>query len=113
LDLDPLVRGTDPRIQIRIHTKMSRIPNTGRMTHYELLHAVTTDDLDNAKNMGESSSSTVDIRYTVYLYGPECYIMHLTDRCRFLNYSVRTGGGGGGCVYLFNKGPVGGGTNWV
>jgi hypothetical protein len=26
-DLDPLVRGTDPQIQIR--TKMSRIPNTG------------------------------------------------------------------------------------
>ncbi len=28
LDLDPLVRGTDPRIWIRIRTKMSRIPNT-------------------------------------------------------------------------------------
>ncbi len=27
-DLDPLVRGTDP--QIRIRTKMSRIPNTGQ-----------------------------------------------------------------------------------
>ncbi len=26
---DPLVRGTDPGIRIRIHTKMSRIPNTG------------------------------------------------------------------------------------
>ncbi len=27
-DSDPLVRGTDPGIQIRIRTKMSRIPNT-------------------------------------------------------------------------------------
>jgi hypothetical protein len=25
---DPLVKGTDPRIRIRIHTKMSRIRNT-------------------------------------------------------------------------------------
>ena len=25
---DPLVRGTDPRVQIRIRSKMSRIPNT-------------------------------------------------------------------------------------
>jgi hypothetical protein len=25
---DPLVRGTDPGIRIRIRTKMSRIPNT-------------------------------------------------------------------------------------
>ncbi len=29
-DPDPLVRGTDPRIQIQIHTKMSRIRNTDR-----------------------------------------------------------------------------------
>ncbi len=28
-DPDPLARGTDPRIQIRIRTKMSRILNTG------------------------------------------------------------------------------------
>jgi hypothetical protein len=28
-DLDPLVRGMDPRIRIRIHTKMSWIRNTG------------------------------------------------------------------------------------
>jgi hypothetical protein len=28
-DLDPLVRGIDPRIRIRIHTKMSCIRNTG------------------------------------------------------------------------------------
>jgi hypothetical protein len=27
-ELDPLVRGTDPGIQIRIRIKMSRIPNT-------------------------------------------------------------------------------------
>jgi len=27
-DPDPLVRGTDPGIQIRIRSKMSRIPNT-------------------------------------------------------------------------------------
>jgi hypothetical protein len=27
--LDPLLRGTDPRIRIRIRTKMSRIWNTG------------------------------------------------------------------------------------
>jgi hypothetical protein len=24
-------------------------------------------------------------------YGPECYLVHLTDRCRFLNCSVRLG----------------------
>ncbi len=29
MDPDPLVRGTDPGIRIRIRTKMSRIPNTG------------------------------------------------------------------------------------
>ncbi len=29
LDPDPLVRGTDPGIRIRIRTRMSRIPNTG------------------------------------------------------------------------------------
>jgi hypothetical protein len=28
-DPDPLVRGTDPGIRIRIRTKMSQIPNTG------------------------------------------------------------------------------------
>jgi hypothetical protein len=28
-DPDPLVRGTDPGIRIRIRTKMSEIPNTG------------------------------------------------------------------------------------
>jgi hypothetical protein len=28
LDRDPLARGTDPGIQIRIRTKMSRIPKT-------------------------------------------------------------------------------------
>ncbi len=26
------------------------------------------------------------------IYGPEAYLMHLTDRCRFLNCSVRMGG---------------------
>ncbi len=31
-DPDPLVRGMDPRIQIRIHTKMSWIRNTGAMS---------------------------------------------------------------------------------
>jgi hypothetical protein len=30
-DPDPLVRGIDPRIQIRIHPKMSWIRNTGSM----------------------------------------------------------------------------------
>jgi len=29
-DPDPLVRGTDPGILIRIRTKKSRIPNTGQ-----------------------------------------------------------------------------------
>jgi hypothetical protein len=29
-DLDPLVRGMDPRIRIRIHTKMSWVRNTGK-----------------------------------------------------------------------------------
>jgi hypothetical protein len=29
-DPDTLVRGIDPRIRIRIHTKMSRIRNTGK-----------------------------------------------------------------------------------
>jgi hypothetical protein len=32
---DPLVRGTDPRIRIR--TKMSRIPNTAFMGHFQRL----------------------------------------------------------------------------
>jgi hypothetical protein len=27
-------------------------------------------------------------------YGPGCYLMHLTDRCRFLNCPIRMGGGG-------------------
>ena len=26
-------------------------------------------------------------------FGPEAYLMHLTDRCQFLNCSVRMGGG--------------------
>ncbi len=39
-----------------------------------------------------------------YIYGPECYIIHLTDRCRFLNCSVRMGGGGwGGIHYEFRR----------
>jgi hypothetical protein len=33
-DPDPLVRGMDPRIQIRIHNTMSRIRNTGIRTIY-------------------------------------------------------------------------------
>ncbi len=32
-DPDPLVRGTDPGIQIRIRTEMSRIPNTVLKEH--------------------------------------------------------------------------------
>jgi hypothetical protein len=32
--LDPLVRGTDPRIRIRIRNKMSRIRNTARESHW-------------------------------------------------------------------------------
>ncbi len=32
MDPDPLVRGTDPGIRLRIRTKMSRIPNTGLET---------------------------------------------------------------------------------
>jgi hypothetical protein len=31
---DPLVRGMDPRIRIRIHSKMSWIRNTGYFTYY-------------------------------------------------------------------------------
>jgi hypothetical protein len=34
-DPDPLFRGKDPRIRIRIRTKMSRIPNTGWMPRGE------------------------------------------------------------------------------
>ncbi len=47
-DPDPLVRGTDPRIwiQILIHTKMSRIPNTAfhtsEMTTNNFLKPLTT-----------------------------------------------------------------------
>ncbi len=39
LDLDPLVRGTDPgiRIQIRIRTKMARIPNTDLNSNMEVV----------------------------------------------------------------------------
>ncbi len=37
------------------------------------------------------------------IYGPKCYLMHLTYRCRFLSCSVRMGGGGGnkrvGCFW--------------
>jgi hypothetical protein len=29
-----------------------------------------------------------------FFYGPEAYLMHLTDRCRFLNCSARIGGRG-------------------
>ncbi len=43
-------------------------------------------------------------------YGPEAYLMHLTDRCPFLNCSVRMGGGGvegfvmnGGERYVMNS----------
>ncbi len=32
LDPDPLVRGMGPGIRTRIHTKMSRIPNTGKIS---------------------------------------------------------------------------------
>ncbi len=38
-DPDPLVRGMDPRIRIRIHTKMSWIRNTGHM--YLSQHKIT------------------------------------------------------------------------
>ncbi len=37
-DPDPLVRGTDPRIRIRIRTKMSRIRNTA-LHHTQLFRA--------------------------------------------------------------------------
>jgi hypothetical protein len=44
------------------------------------------------------------------IYGPECYLMDLTDRSRFLNYSVRMGGGGcGGIRYEFRRLFLGGG----
>jgi hypothetical protein len=36
----------------------------------------------------------------IYVYGPEAYLMHLTDLCQFLNCSVRMGGGGGGGALL-------------
>jgi hypothetical protein len=36
-DPDPLVRGMDPRIQIRIHTEMSWIRNTGYLLDLEQL----------------------------------------------------------------------------
>ncbi len=39
---DPLVRGTDPEIRIRIRTKMSRIPNTGGDNGSALQYAVQT-----------------------------------------------------------------------
>ena len=44
-DPDPLVRGMDPQIRIRIHTKMSWIRNTGFWHYYlvELLVAVHID----------------------------------------------------------------------
>ncbi len=35
-----------------------------------------------------------DRRTCIKLYGPEAYLMHLADRCRFLNCSARMGGWG-------------------
>jgi hypothetical protein len=37
----------------------------------------------------------------IIFYGPEAYLRHLTDRCRFLNCSVMMGGGCGGIRYEF------------
>ncbi len=40
-----------------------------------------------SKNSGRGEASLT------YIYGPEANLMYLTDRCRFLNCSVRGGGG--------------------
>ncbi len=47
-DLDPLVRGMDPRIRIRIHTKMSWIRNTGYWQRKFLHRASWTDPADDS-----------------------------------------------------------------
>jgi hypothetical protein len=41
----------------------------------------------------EARKLRLRIRDTAYSTGQECYLTHLTDRCRFLNCSVRMGGG--------------------
>jgi hypothetical protein len=51
LDPDPLIRGMDPGIQIRIRTKMSQIPNTGKEC---LIHI---------------NSQTIRIEYILYKFG--------------------------------------------
>jgi hypothetical protein len=43
-DPDPLVRGMDPLIRIRIHTKMSWIRNTGEDSQNILCAVRTTKD---------------------------------------------------------------------
>jgi hypothetical protein len=50
LDPDPLVRGMDPRIRIRIHPKMSWIRNTGRSNGKKLLKWPKTSDKKEEKN---------------------------------------------------------------
>jgi hypothetical protein len=40
LDPDPLVRGMDPQIRIRIHTKMSWIRNTWRLLIFNVRYRV-------------------------------------------------------------------------
>jgi hypothetical protein len=35
----------------------------------------------------------ISISHRIFCYGPQCYLMHLTDRCQFLNCSVRMGVG--------------------
>ncbi len=51
--------------------------------------------------------------YVMLLYGPEAYLMYLTDRCRFLNCSVRMGGGRGGEGFVMNSQPTYGGGGGV
>jgi hypothetical protein len=44
----------------------------------------------------------------IIFFGPEAYLMHLTDRCRFLNCSVRMEGDVGG--FVMNSQPTSGGS---
>jgi hypothetical protein len=47
--VDPLARGTDPGIRIRISTKMLRIPNTGVTLNIKII-SFGTDSLQFLKN---------------------------------------------------------------
>jgi hypothetical protein len=56
LDPDPLVRGMDPRILIRIHTKMSWIRNTVRNNTYLFLAKVALEDFENSTHLAKIRS---------------------------------------------------------